>query len=128
MKTKIYLAGGFRNGWHKYVINKLGNEFIYFNPQKHDLDDVKKYTSWDLYHVEKCDILFGYMSSDNPSGYGLALEIGYAKAKNKLIILVDERSNLDDDFKRYFSICNESSNVSFNTLDEAILYMRSFII
>jgi hypothetical protein len=68
------------------------------------------------------------MSKDNPSGYGLALEIGYAKAMNKLIILVDERSNFDETFKRYFSICQESSNVTFETLDDAINYIKSFII
>jgi hypothetical protein len=128
MKTKIYLAGGFKGGWHEEVVSKLGNDFTYFNPQKHDLNDVEKYTSWDLYHVEKCDILLGYMSKDNPSGYGLALEIGYAKAMNKLIILVDERSDIDDTFKRYFAICKQSSNVSFETLDEAINYIKSFII
>ena len=128
MKTKIYLAGGFKGGWHNEVTNKLGNDFIYFNPQKHDLNDVEKYTSWDLYHVEKCDILLGYMSKDNPSGYGLALEIGYAKAMNKLIILVDERSKFDNTFKRYFSICQESANVTFETLDDAINYIKSFII
>ncbi|MEO7977690.1 nucleoside 2-deoxyribosyltransferase domain-containing protein [Flavobacterium sp.] len=128
MKTKIYLAGGFKGGWQNDVIKKLSLDFIFFNPQKHDLDDVEKYTTWDLYHVEKCDILLGYMSKENPSGYGLALEIGYAKALNKLIILVDERSKIDETFKRYFSICKESSNVSFETLDEAINYIKSFII
>lgn len=128
MNTKIYLAGGFKGGWHQYVMEKLGNDFIYFNPQIHQLNEVEKYTSWDLYHVEKCDILLGYMSSDNPSGYGLALEIGFAKAKNKLIVLVDERSKKDKSFKRYFSICHESSNITFETLDEAINYLKSFSI
>lgn len=126
MKTKIYLAGGFKGGWHNYVVENLGKEFICFNPQKHQLDEADKYTAWDLYHVEKCDILLGYMSEDNPSGYGLALEIGYAKAQNKLIILIDKRSNTDKSFKRYFSICHESSNVIFETLDEAIAYLKSF--
>lgn len=128
MKTKIYLAGGFKGDWQNDVLSKLGNEFIYFNPQNHDLNDVEKYTSWDLYHVEKCDILFGYMSKENPSGYGLALEIGYAKAMNKLIVLVDERSDIDETFKRYFSICKESSNVTFKTIDDAIIYIKSFLI
>ncbi len=128
MKPKIYLAGGFKGGWHQYVIEKLGIDFTYFNPQTHQLSEVEKYTSWDLYHVEKCDILLGYMSLDNPSGYGLALEIGFAKAKNKLVILVDERSKKDEAFKRYFSICHESSNITFNSLDDGIEYLKSFVI
>jgi nucleoside 2-deoxyribosyltransferase len=126
MKQKIYLAGGFKGGWHDYVIENLGPNFIYFNPQKHQLDDAEKYTNWDLYHVEKCDILLGYMAEDNPSGYGLALEIGYAKAKGKLIVLIDKRSLNDKSFKRYFSICHESSNIIFNDLDEAIKYLKTF--
>jgi len=126
MKPKIYLAGGFKGGWHSYVIENLGTDFTFYNPEAHQLKEVDKYTSWDLYHVEKCDILLGYMSSNNPSGYGLALEIGFAKAKNKLIILVDERSDVDPMFKRYFDICNESSSNTFKTLDGAIQFIKSF--
>jgi nucleoside 2-deoxyribosyltransferase len=126
VKQKIYLAGGFKGGWHKYVTEKLGNGFIYFDPQKHQLDESDKYTAWDLYHVDKCDILLGYMTEENPSGYGLALEIGFAKAKNKLIILIDERSKKDKTFKRYFSICHESATIIFNDLDEAIQYLKTF--
>lgn len=126
MKPKIYLAGGFKGGWHEKVIASLGKKFIIYNPQTHNLDDIERYTAWDLYHVDKCDILLGYMRSDNPSGYGLALEIGYATAKNKLVILVDERSALDESFKRYFAICHASSNIVLHSLDEAIDYLKTF--
>ena len=127
MKNRIYLAGGFRGEWHEYIIGKLGDNFTFFDPKNHSLESVKMYTAWDLYHVDKCDILFGYMAADNPSGYGLALEIGYAKAKNKLIILVDERSKNDIEFSKYFSICHESSNVIFENLDDAIEYLKKYI-
>ncbi len=128
MKTKIYLAGGFEGGWQDIVTNKLKDKAILFNPQKHALAEKDKYTTWDLYHVNKCDILLGYMSSNNPSGYGLALEIGYARAKNKVVILVDERSKVDLTFQRYFSICQESSNILFDTLEEAVSYIETFAI
>lgn len=126
MRPKIYLAGGFKGGWHQKVINALGDNFICFNPQAHQLDDADKYTSWDLYHVERCDILLGFMKEDNPSGYGLALEIGYAKSKNKLIILIDERSKVDKEFRRYFLICHNSSNIVLESLEEAIDFIKSF--
>ena len=126
MKTNIYLAGGFKGGWHDYVIKKLGAHYNFFNPSKHNLDETDKYSTWDLYHVDKCDILLCYMSEDNPSGYGLALEIGYAKAKNKLIILIDQRSPKDTSFQRYFSICHESANVIFDDLDHAITFLKTF--
>lgn len=122
----IYLAGGFVGGWHEHVITSLEEDFILYNPQKHDLEQPDKYTYWDLFHVDKCDILLGYMSEDNPSGYGLALEMGYAKAKNKLIVLVDERSKIDRSFKRYFAICQESADVICETLDEAIAFLKTF--
>jgi nucleoside 2-deoxyribosyltransferase len=128
MKPKIYLAGGFKGGWHNYVIENLGSDFMYYNPQTHHLNEADRYTTWDLYHVDKCDILLGYMSENNPSGYGLALEIGYAKAKSKLIVLIDKRSPKDRIFKKYFSICQESSNVMFDDLDEAIGYLKTFSI
>ena len=126
MKPKIYLAGGFKGGWHQEVIRTLGDDFLCFNPQTHKLDDAEKYTAWDLYHVDKCDILLGYMTEDNPSGYGLALEIGYAKAQQKLILLIDKRSPKDEGFKRYFSICHQSANIIFNDLDDAIEYLKTF--
>ena len=47
-----------------------------------------KYINWYLYHVEKSDILLGYITEDNLLGYGLAVEIVYAKAKDKLIVLI----------------------------------------
>jgi nucleoside 2-deoxyribosyltransferase len=127
MRNSIYLAGGFRGEWQEHVIKELGVNFTIYNPKKHELESVQMYTAWDLYHVEKCDILLGYMSSDNPSGYGLAMEIGFAKAKNKLIILVDERSKNDSNFKKYFAICHESSNLIFHNIDEAIIYLKQFI-
>jgi len=127
-KRSIYLAGGFRGGWHDLVIDKLKNDFSIYNPQTHDLEEPSKYTHWDLFHVDKCDILLGYMTEDNPSGYGLALEIGYAKAKSKLIILVDDRSKSDQSFSRYFAICHQSADVVCDSLEEAIDYLKTFII
>ncbi|MFD2969961.1 nucleoside 2-deoxyribosyltransferase domain-containing protein [Sphingobacterium bambusae] len=126
MKPKIYLAGGFRGGWHKHVINQLSEFFTIYNPQQHNLESVEKYTAWDLYHLDKCDIVLGFMDEKNPSGYGLALEIGYSKAKNKLVILVDEKSQSDKVFSRYFAICHQSADVVCRSIDEAIGYLQSF--
>lgn len=127
LSRSIYLAGGFRGGWQESIIEKIGDSFIFFNPKNHNLEEPNKYTYWDLFHIDKCDILLGYMSEDNPSGYGLALEIGYAKAKNKLIILIDDRSKIDRSFSRYFAICHQSADVVCESLDEALEYLKLFI-
>lgn len=127
MKNKVYLAGGLRSNWQKKVIEKFSEEFIFFNPMEHGLEkSSNEYTTWDLYFLNKSDILFGYMEHDNPSGYGLALEIGFAKAKGKTIILIDEKSPANKKFDRYFKIAHEASNVVFQSLDEGIEFLQRF--
>jgi nucleoside 2-deoxyribosyltransferase len=126
MLNKVYLAGGLRSDWRKEVMNACGN-FIYFNPQGHNLEyDHNLYTVWDLHFIKHCDILFAFMEATNPSGYGLSLEIGFAKALNKTIILVDEKSDNDKMFERYFKFIRKSSDVVVNNLEDGIKYLHSF--
>lgn len=127
MDTKVYLAGGMnQSNWQNKVIKSVGKKgFIFYNPREHSLTDSKEYTIWDLYYVRKCDILFAYMQKENPSGLGLTLEVGYAKALNKPIILVDERSLSDESFANKFTIVRESSSIVFNTLKEGINFLKN---
>ena len=125
-KPKVYLAGGFKSGWQKIIMDQLDQSFHFFDPSEHHHPECDKFTTWDLHHVRVCDILFGYMEKSNPSGYGLTLEIGYANALQKSIILVDERSPSDPDFFRYFEIARESSSVVFDCIDDGIEYLHSF--
>lgn len=126
MNTKVYLSGGMNQyNWQKKVIESVECEgYTFFNPREHMLKDSKQYTFWDLYYVQKCDIVFAYMEKENPSGYGLTLEIGYAKALNKPIILVDERSKAKDDFTRYFKIVRESSTIVFENLEQGVELLK----
>lgn len=126
-KPKIYLAGGMKSGWQEKVITQLKGQFIFFNPAEHNLSEREEYTNWDLYYINKCDILFGYMEKDNPSGIGLSLEVGYAKAKGKTIILVDERSSTDEKFSKRFDIVKESASVNYNNLNDGITMLQSYL-
>lgn len=127
MKTKVYLAGGMKSNWQTIVMDSCIDKKIKFiNPQKHGLSAPEHYTFWDLYGVSKCDILFGFMGKDNPSGFGLAAEIGYAKALRKTIILCDEKSVVDENFKKMYGFINEIADVRFNDLKIAIDYLKSF--
>lgn len=126
MKTKVYLAGGFHGDWQIQVKQHLIESFIFFDPKEHRLEDKTQYTQWDLHHIAKSDILFGYMSKTNPSGYGLALEIGYARALNKMVILVDEKSAVDVVFDKYFAIAHKASSVTFDNLQDGIDYLKKF--
>lgn len=125
-KPKVYLSGGFKSNWQSKVIGNLGDSFTYFNPLVHDLDDSHKYWAWDIHFVREADIIFAYMEETNPSGYGLALEIGLGFALNKTIILVDERSQVDIDFGRYFKIVQNSSSICLNNLHDGIEYLKKF--
>ena len=112
---KVFLSGRLESCWQDEVIAAVrGLEF--YNPKSHQIRDPRQYTVWDMHHIRCADILFGYMEKDNPSGYGLATEIGYAKGLGKTIILVDERSRVDEQFRKYFAIAREASDVVLESL------------
>ncbi len=125
-QQRVYLSGGFRSNWQDEVISKLGTKFIFTNPRTHELDDSNQYWAWDMHYVKWCDIVFAYMDEDNPSGYGLALEVGLAYGLQKTIILIDNRSPVDPKFQSYFKIVHGCASVILRSLDEGIEYLRKF--
>ena len=124
---KVYLAGGMTSNWQSKVINSFESGFTFFNPQKHNLDVSSEYTSWDLFFVKRADILFGCMEESNPSGIGLSLEVGFAKALGLTIILVDEKSKNDSVFKNKFKIVRESATIVYDNIDDGIAYLNSYL-
>lgn len=125
-QTSVFLSGGFRSKWQDRVVEKLGENFIFYNPLAHNLSDSEEYTAWDLHYVRKCDIVFAYMEASNPSGYGLILEIGLAYGLGKTVILVDERSAVDEDFARYFKMAYHTADVTFDNFDKGVEYLSTF--
>lgn len=120
IKKVIYLAGGFRSGWQALVMAKL-KDFDFLDPSAHNIQDPKAYTEWDLDAIRRCDVVLGNMEAENPGGYSLALEIGFAKALGKNILLVDQ----NEPFLRskYFEMVRQSSDVVFHDLDSAINHL-----
>lgn len=127
METKVYLSGGLnKSDWQGLLIENVGKEgYVYFNPREHNLEHSKEYTIWDLYYVRNSDIVFAYMQKENPSGYGLTLEIGLAAALGKPIILIDERSNYDEAFKNYFRIVRETSSIVFDRFEDGVNFLKN---
>lgn len=122
MNKSIYLAGGMRNGWQDIFITKSDtNNFIIYDPRKHEQSTEKNYTSWDINAIKKSDIILGHIEKDNPSGYGLCLEIGYAKAFHKTIIWVQDK---EDERSKYFGMSRELADYVFYDLNEAILFIN----
>ncbi len=125
MKTHlVYLAGGMRGTWQDEV-KAACLKLEFSDPRNHALTEPRDFTAWDLEHIRQSDVLLGYMSEDNPSGVGLALELGYAKALGKLTILVDEKSAGDKEFARYFSIVAAAVDVRKSSLAEGITFLQS---
>jgi nucleoside 2-deoxyribosyltransferase len=120
MKQKVYLAGGFSN-WRDKVMALTNIEF--FEPVSKPDKHYSEYGTWDIHFVKQCDICFAYMDKDNPSGYGLAAEIGYAKALNKTVILIIEKGHEKD---RYFQFLKQFADVNYETLEEGIEFLKTF--
>lgn len=122
---KVFLSGRLESRWQDKVIAEV-RHLEFCDPRSHGLHSPRQYTVWDMYHIKRSDILFGYMEKDNPSGYGLATEIGYAKGLGKTVILVDERSPVDEKFMKYFVIVREASDVVLESLEDGIALLKRF--
>lgn len=115
---RIYLAGGFKSNWQAQVAARMAGVFELLDPSAHSIQDPSEYTRWDLEAVRQSDIVLANMEASNPGGYSLALEVGFAKALGKRIIMVDQIE--DPSVKHYFEMVRQCSERVFPTLDEAL--------
>jgi len=122
---KIYLAGGMKSGWQEKVKSVGPAEARYLDPCHHYLQDERQYTAWDLYAIRACDVLFVYFEANNPSGYGLSLEVGFAHALSKTIVLVDEKTAADPVTGRRLGMLRTVADVVFTDLDSGIEFLHS---
>lgn len=118
----VYLAGGFHSGWQEKVINSMIHSVQWANPREHGLEKPEEYSAWDFFAIRQCDIMFAYLEEDNPGGYSLALEIGYAHGLGKLIILVNEKAS-----EKYLSMLEVTADCVFRDLAEGIKYLSTVI-
>lgn len=125
---KIYLAGGFKSGWQDIVISSIKNNGVRFlDPRKHGIKSSDEYTEWDLNAVRESDILFAFMEANNPGGYALALEIGYAKALGKTIIFIDDVHAHDPARSRFLDMLRSSADFSCYTMQEGITSLVNLV-
>lgn len=117
----VYLAGGFRSGWQAKVSCKLTG-FRLFDPSSHGIRNPAEYTRWDLEAIQLSDIVLANLEATNPGGYSLALEVGFARALGKEIVLVDQIA--DTTVSRYFDMVRQCCNRVFASLDEAIEHLN----
>lgn len=118
----VYLAGGMRSGWQDEVKADVP-ELRYLDPRIHGFTEPKEYTLWDLSAISRSDLLFAYLEKDNPSGVGLALEVGYAKAIGVRVIFVEEPGN---PLQRNFGMVRSESDIALDDLKEGIRILKQF--
>ena len=68
-------------------------------------------------HIRKAETLIGYMDADNPSGFGLCFEIGYAHSLGKHIIFIDET---DEKRRRYFGMVRAVAHEVYKSIDDSL--------
>lgn len=119
-KQKVYLAGGIRSNWQEKVTSKIDADF--YNPRTKEIERIltlEEFGTWDLHHIKKCDIVFAYMERTNPSGIGMSVEMGYAKALGKTVILCLEPNN-EHVKDRYLQFMKKVSDIVYEDIDVAI--------
>ncbi len=128
VSKRVYLAGGMHSKWRKVITKDLSDGLSFFSfidPMYSKMKAPDQYTFWDLRSIDQCDILVGFMDKSNPSGYGLNLEIGYAKALGKTIILViPDDFTRDDERSRYFEMARVCADVIVKTLTDAADFLK----
>jgi hypothetical protein len=96
-----------------------------FDPRRHGQEDEDRYTFWDLEAIRRSDWVFAFLERDNPGGFSLALEVGFAKALDKKIILVDEKSSACQQDKRYLGMLRSSADLLFEDFGQATEFLKS---
>jgi nucleoside 2-deoxyribosyltransferase len=116
-RATVYLAGGMHSDWREQVKMGVQHTVNFFDPCTHGFKSEDAYTFWDIQAIRKSDIVFAYMEPDNPSGVGLAFEIGYAVALGRSVIFVDQSS---EETRKYWGMCRAASTVTTTSITEGI--------
>jgi nucleoside 2-deoxyribosyltransferase len=117
---KVFLSGGLHSNWQDRVKNRLSlANTVWIDPRKHLLTDPEQYTPVNLAGIKAADVVFAYLEKENPGGYDMSFELGYAKALGKWIILV-----IDED-RDYFTMPVASADIVFTDFDSACFYLEN---
>lgn len=129
----VYLAGGFFSDWRKYVRYTLKDLFTWIDPKakefyeegiSHEEWTAEMYSAWDLHGIKQCDIFFCFIERDNPAAATL-VELGYAKALNKTIILVTE-GGFSAYKDAYLSLARVQADWHTKSLKSGLAYLKTY--
>lgn len=113
---KAYLAGGTHSNWQDIFIKRYPNcEFIDPSDWK-GLIIEPEYTTADVIGINGSDLLICYFEPTNPSGLGLAFEIGYAVGLGIPVVLIDEKKD------KYAGMLRASAQVTYDKLYDSWVF------
>ena len=119
----IYTAGDMHSGWQDALVALLPAGTTVYDPRRSGLSDPAAYTRWDLEHVARADAVIAFMGPENRSGFGLCVEVGYARASGKRVVFVDQ---LGRDWRSpLFDIVRHTASVVVPTLRDAVEWVLS---
>lgn len=106
---KIYLAGGLRSTpLREQLLAEFREANEVVDPADCPVSDEGGYTAWELEQIRSADCVVAFMENDNPSGYGLSFEVGFAHALGKPVYFYDR---LTDNRSRFFGMVRSVSEV-----------------
>lgn len=93
-KPLIYLAGGFYTDWQDRAKERLAGLAEFYDPRDVNQDSLAFLSLSHYQNAKACDYMLAYFEKTNPSGLGLAKEIGMA-AGHARIFFIDEHPRIN---------------------------------
>ena len=87
-----YLAGGYDDQWRTRLGKELRPPIEGIDPFLHNQKSIDQFVAEDLESIRGSDILIAY-NTEGYVSYGMAAEIGYARAFGIPVLLVDETTH-----------------------------------
>ena len=129
---KVYLGGNMHTSWRQAVVASCPN-IQFLQPYKDDqarfirtvegtsLLPPSHFTLRDLLYIRSCDVVFGYITEYGTHNrhHGLMIELGYAKALSKAIVLVCQIPEFD--------MATGIADVVFDNLEQGVKYLNFVI-
>lgn len=113
------------SSWQQYVKTYVRSKFIVFDPSQLQTKVFEEYAALDIAHVERADIVLGYIEDENPSGVGMAVEMGIARGMGKMVILVNVcKPDADNPSYRYKRFLEKAATITFTDLGKAVEFIN----
>ena len=130
MLPRIYLAGGMKceiegAPWRDRVMNHpelVDLDIHWLDPRDNDQTAREVYTRQDMHMCTQADIIFLYMSDDNPVGYNAAFECGIGWQAGASLVSIVEPS------RKGYDMIEEMSTSLSDEFHQGCAFLRDAIL